>query len=149
MHFFNPPQLMRLVEIVRGLKTSDETVQVIKDVSARLGKESVVVKKDTPGFVVNRILVPALNEAVSLVEEDVADPADIDKAVRLGLNWPMGPLTLIDYVGEDTHLFITDVMVNETGDQKFRPSILLKRMVRANLLGRKTGKGFYDWSEKK
>jgi len=149
MHFFNPPQLMRLVEIVRGLKTSDETVQVVKDVSARLGKESVVVKKDTPGFIVNRILVPALNEAVSLVEEDVADPADIDKAVTLGLNWPMGPLKLVDYVGEDTHLFITDVMVNETGDQKFRPSILLKRMVRANLLGRKTGKGFYDWSEKK
>ena len=149
MHFFNPPQLMRLVEIVRGLKTSDETVQVIKDVSARLRKEYVVVKKDTPGFIVNRILVPALNEAVSLVEEDVADPADIDKAVTLGLNWPMGPLRLVDYVGQDTHLFITDVMVNETGDQKFRPSILLKRMVRANLLGRKTGKGFYDWSEKK
>ena len=149
MHFFNPPQLMRLIEIVRGLKTSDETVQVIKDVSAKLGKESVVVKKDTPGFIVNRILVPALNEAVSLVEEDVASPEDIDKAVTLGLNWPMGPLKLVDYVGADTHLFITDVLVNETGDQKFRPSILLKRMVRANLLGRKTGKGFYDWSGRK
>jgi 3-hydroxybutyryl-CoA dehydrogenase len=149
MHFFNPPQLMRLVEIVRGLKTSDETVQVIKDVSAKLGKESVVVKKDTPGFIVNRILVPALNEAVFLVAEGVADPEDIDKAITLGLNWPMGPLKLIDYVGADTHLFITDVMVNETGDQKFRPSTLLKQMVRANLLGRKTGKGFYDWSEKK
>ena len=149
MHFFNPPQLMRLVEIVRGLKTSDETVQLIKEVSAKLGKETVVVKKDTPGFIVNRILIPAMNEAVFLVAEGIADPEDIDKAITLGLNWPMGPLKLIDYVGADTHLFITDVMVNETGDQKFRPSTLLKQMVRANLLGRKTGKGFYDWSEKK
>ncbi|MGA3107880.1 MAG: 3-hydroxyacyl-CoA dehydrogenase NAD-binding domain-containing protein [Candidatus Bathyarchaeia archaeon] len=149
MHFFNPPQLMRLIEIVRGLKTSDETVETIKQVSAKLGKESVLVKKDTPGFIVNRILVPALNEAVFLVAEGVADPEDIDKAITLGLNWPMGPLKLIDYVGADTHLFITDVMVNETGDPKFRPSNLLKQMVRANLLGRKTGKGFYDWPEKK
>jgi 3-hydroxybutyryl-CoA dehydrogenase len=149
MHFFNPPQLMRLIEIIRGLKTSDETVQVIQDVSKKLGKECVVVKKDTPGFIVNRILIPAVNEAVFLVAEGVADPEDIDKAVTLGLNWPMGPLKLIDYVGADTHLFITDVMVNETGDPKFRPSTLLKQMVRANLLGRKTGKGFYDWTEKK
>ncbi len=149
MHFFNPPQLMRLIEIVRGLKTSDETVETIKQVSAKLGKESVLVKKDTPGFIVNRILVPALNEAVFLVAEGVADPEDIDKAITLGLNWPMGPLKLVDYVGADTHLFITDVMVNETGDPKFRPSNLLKQMVRANLLGRKTGKGFYDWPEKK
>lgn len=149
MHFFNPPQLMRLIEIVRGLKTSDETVETIKQVSTKLGKESVLVKKDTPGFIVNRILVPALNEAVFLVAEGVADPEDIDKAITLGLNWPMGPLKLVDYVGADTHLFITDVMVNETGDPKFRPSNLLKQMVRANLLGRKTGKGFYDWSEKK
>jgi 3-hydroxybutyryl-CoA dehydrogenase len=149
MHFFNPPQLMRLIEIVRGLKTSDETVQVIKEFSTKLGKESVLVKKDTPGFIVNRILVPALNEAVSLVAEGVADPEDIDKAITLGLNWPMGPLKLVDYIGADTQLFITDVLVNETGDQKFRSSILLKQMVRANLLGRKTGKGFYDWSEKK
>jgi len=149
MHFFNPPQLMRLIEIIRGLKTSDETVQVARDVSKRLGKESVVVKKDTPGFIVNRILIPAVNEAVFLVAEGVAEPEDIDKAITLGLNWPMGPLKLIDYVGADTHLFITDVMVNETGDQKFRASTLLKQMVRANLLGRKTGKGFYDWPENK
>jgi len=149
MHFFNPPQLMRLVEIVRGLKTSAETVEVIREVAAKLGKEPVVVKKDTPGFIVNRILIPALNEAVFLVEEGVADPEDIDKAVTLGLNWPMGPLKLVDYVGADTHLFITEVMVNETGDQKFRPSTLLKQMVRANLLGRKTGKGFYDWTQQK
>ena len=148
MHFFNPPQLMRLIEIVRGLKTSDETLEVVKDVSKKLGKEFVVVKKDTPGFIVNRILVPAINEAVFVVAEGIAEPEEIDKAMTLGLNWPMGPLKLIDYVGADTHLFITDVMVKETGDQKFRPSTLLKQMVRANLLGRKTGKGFYDWSEK-
>ena len=149
MHFFNPPQLMKLIEIIRGLKTSDETVEAIRQVTVRLGKEPVVVKKDTPGFIVNRILVPALNEAVFLVAEGVADPEDIDKACMLGLNWPMGPLKLLDYVGLDTTLFITDVMVNETGDPKFRPSNLLKQMVRANQLGRKTGRGFYDWTEKK
>jgi 3-hydroxybutyryl-CoA dehydrogenase len=149
MHFFNPPQLMRLIEIVRGLKTSDETVEIIREVSAKLGKESVLVKKDTPGFIVNRILIPALNEAVFLVAEGVADPEDIDKAITLGLNWPMGPLRLVDYVGADTHLFVTNVLVNETGDPKFRPSNLLRQMVRANLLGRKTGHGFYDWTEKK
>jgi 3-hydroxybutyryl-CoA dehydrogenase len=149
MHFFNPPQLMKLIEIVRGLKTSDETVETIRQISTKLGKESVVVKKDTPGFIVNRILIPAVNEAVFLVAEGVASPEDIDKAVMLGLNWPMGPLKLLDYVGVDTTLFITDVMVNETGDPKFRPSSLLKQMVRANLLGRKTGRGFYDWTERK
>jgi len=149
MHFFNPPQLMKLIEIVRGLKTSDETVDTVRAISTKLGKESVVVKKDTPGFIVNRILVPALNEAVFLVAEGVAEPEDIDKAITLGLNWPMGPLKLLDYVGVDTTLFITDVMVNETGDTKFRPSNLLKQMVRANLLGRKTGRGFYDWTDKK
>lgn len=148
MHFFNPPQLMALIEIVRGLKTSDETVSTIREISLKLGKEPVVVKKDTPGFIVNRILVPALNEAVFLVAEGVADPQDIDKACEIGLNWPMGPLKLLDYMGIDTTLFITDVMMNETGDPKFRPSNLLKQMVRANLLGRKTGRGFYDWPRK-
>jgi 3-hydroxybutyryl-CoA dehydrogenase len=148
MHFFNPPQLMKLIEIVRGLKTADETVETIRQISLKLGKEPVVVKKDTPGFIVNRILVPALNEAVFLVAEGVADPEDIDKACTLGLNWPMGPMKLLDYIGLDTTLFITDVMVNETGDTKFRPSNLLKQMVRANLLGRKTGRGFYDWTKK-
>lgn len=149
MHFFNPPQLMRLIEIVRGLKTSDETVETVRQISTKLGKESVVVKKDTPGFIVNRILIPAMNEAVFLYAEGVADREDIDKAIELGLNWPMGPLKLLDYVGIDTTLFITDVMVSETGDPKFRPSSLLKQMVRANLLGRKTGRGFYDWTQRK
>jgi 3-hydroxyacyl-CoA dehydrogenase len=148
MHFFNPPQLMNLVEIVRGAKTNDEAVELVKGVSMKLGKETVVVKKDAPGFIVNRILVPALNEAVALVDEGVATPEDVDKAVRLGLNWPMGPLRLLDYVGLDTTLNIAEVFVNETGDPKYRPSLLLKQMVRAGMLGRKTGRGFYDWTQK-
>lgn len=146
MHFFNPPQLMPLVEIIRGKKTSDETVDFVKQVSASLGKETVLCKKDSPGFIVNRILVPALNEAVFLVQEGVADPEDIDKAVKLGLSWQMGPLQLLDYVGLDTTLNITQVFIDEFQDSKYRASPLLREMVRAGLLGRKSGKGFYDWS---
>ena len=149
MHFFNPPQLVKLIEIIRGVKTSDETIETIRGLSLKLGKEPVVVKKDTPGFIVNRILIPALNEAAFLVAEGVADPEDIDKACVLGLNWPMGPLRLLDYIGVDTTVSIADVMMNETGDPKFRPSNLLKRMVRANRLGRKTGRGFYEWTKTK
>ena len=145
MHFFNPPQLMPLVEIIRGKRTSDDTVQKVREASAKMGKETVLCKKDSPGFIVNRILVPALNEAVFLVQEGVADPEDIDKAVRLGLNWPMGPLTLLDYVGLDTTLNITQVFIGEFQDDKFRPSPLLREMVRAGMLGRKTGRGFYEW----
>ena len=148
MHFFNPPQLMRLVEIIRGLKTADDTVETVRQVSIRLGKQPIVVKKDTPAFVVNRILTPALNEAVYLLAEEIADASDIDKACELGLNWPMGPLKLLDYIGIDTHLSISEILLNETGDPKFRPSVLLKQMVRANLLGTKSGKGFYDWTKK-
>jgi len=145
MHFFNPPQLMPLVEIIRGKRTSDDTVRKVREASAKMGKETVLCKKDSPGFIVNRILVPALNEAVFLVQEGVADPEDIDKAVRLGLNWPMGPLTLLDYVGLDTTLNITQVFIGEFQDDKFRPSPLLREMVRAGMLGRKTGRGFYEW----
>lgn len=148
MHFFNPPQLMKLVEIIRGAKTSDETINVIVDVSKKMDKEPVVVKKDCAGFVVNRILVPALNEAISLVWEGIAEPEDIDKAIKLGLNWPMGPITLLDYLGLDTHLSITEVMRHDL-DPKYSPCPLLRQMVRAGLLGRKTGKGFYDWTTKK
>ncbi len=149
MHFFNPPQLMKLIEIIRGAQTSDETVQTIRQICSRMGKESVLVKKDFPGFIVNRILVPALNEAVFLVQEGVADPEDIDKACQLGLNWPMGPLRLLDYVGLDTTLNIAHVFLDETNDSKYRPPVLLKNMVRANQLGRKTGRGFYDWAQSK
>lgn len=145
MHFFNPPQLMPLVEVVRGKKTADSTVDFVKRVSAKMGKETVLCKKDSPGFIVNRILVPALNEAVFLVQEGVADPEDIDKAVKLGLNWPMGPLQLLDYVGLDTTFNITQVFMSELQDSKYRPSPLLREMVRAGMLGRKSGKGFYEW----
>ncbi len=149
MHFFNPPQLMRLIEIIRGVKTSDETIKAIVEVTKRMGKEPVVVNKDCPGFVVTRVLIPALNEAMYLVWEGIAEPEDIDKAIKLGLNWPMGPFTLLDYLGLDTVLSITGVFQNEIGDPKYRPCPLLRQMVKAGLLGRKTGKGFYDWTEKK
>jgi 3-hydroxybutyryl-CoA dehydrogenase len=145
MHFFNPPQLMPLVEIIRGNRTSDRTVQVVRDVSAKMGKETVLCRKDSPGFIVNRILVPALNEAVFLLQEGVADPEDVDKAVKLGLNWPMGPIQLLDYVGLDTTLNITQVFMNEFQDSKYRPSTLLREKVRAGKLGRKSGEGFYEW----
>ncbi len=145
MHFFNPPQLMPLVEIIRGKKTSDETVKKVRETSSKLGKETVLCKVDSPGFIVNRILVPALNEAVFLVQEGVADPEDIDKAVMLGLNWPMGPLKLLDYIGLDTALGISKVFMDEFEDSKYRPSPLVKQMVRAGLLGRKSGRGFYEW----
>ncbi len=148
MHFFNPPQLMKLVEIIRGAKTTDETINAIVAVSRKMGKETVVVKKDSAGFIVNRILIPALNEAFNLVWEGVAEPEDIDKAIKLGLNWPMGPLTLVDYLGTDTTLAIAEVLQKELGP-KYSPSPLLRQMTRANLLGRKTGKGFYDWTKKK
>jgi len=145
MHFFNPPQLMKLVEVVRGAKTSDETTQAILKVARKMEKETVLVKKDSPGFIVNRILTPALNEAAELCWEGVADRDDIDKAIKLGLNWPMGPLMLLDYIGSDTVLAITEVLMHEL-DPKFHPSTGLKQMVKAQMLGRKTGKGFYDWT---
>jgi 3-hydroxybutyryl-CoA dehydrogenase len=147
MHFFNPPQLMKLVEVIRGAKSSDETVQTVLEVSRKLEKETVLVKKDCPGFIVNRILIPALNEAAALYWEGIADRDDIDKAIKLGLNWPMGPLMLLDYIGSDTTLAIAEVLTKEL-DPKFHPSTGLKQMVKAQLLGRKTGKGFYDWTQK-
>ena len=147
MHFFNPPQLMKLVEVIRGARTSDETVQTVLDVAHRMEKETVLVKKDSPGFIVNRILIPALNEAVAVYWEGIADRDDIDKAIKLGLNWPMGPLMLLDYVGLDTTLAIAEVLTKEL-DPKFHPTTGLKQMAKAQLLGRKTGKGFYDWTQR-
>ncbi len=147
MHFFNPPQLMKLIEVIRGAKTSDATIETILAVAHKMEKETVLVKKDSPGFIVNRILIPALNEAVALCWEGVADRDDIDKAVKLGLNWPMGPLMLLDYIGSDTTLAIAEVLTKEL-DPKFHPTTGLKQMAKAQLLGRKTGKGFYDWTQK-
>jgi len=147
MHFFNPPQVMKLVEVIKGAKTSEETIKTAVETSQKMGKETVLVKKDTPGFIVNRILIPALNEAVALYWEGVADREDIDKAIRLGLNWPMGPLMLLDYVGLDTTLAVAELLTREL-DPKYHPNIGLRQMVRAQLLGRKTGKGFYDWTQK-
>jgi 3-hydroxybutyryl-CoA dehydrogenase len=149
MHFFNPPQLMPLIEVIRGAKTSDATVEAIRAAAKEMGKETVLCKKDSPGFIVNRILVPALTEATLLVSEGVATPEDIDKAVTLGLSWPMGPLKLLDYVGLDTALAISEVLMQEFQDSKYRPSPVLRQMVRAGLLGRKSGQGFYDWTERK
>jgi len=147
MHFFNPPQLMKLVEVIKGAKTSEETIQTVLETAQKFGKETVLVKKDSPGFIVNRILIPALNEAAALYWEGVAERDDIDKAIKLGLNWPMGPLMLLDYIGADTTLAIADVLTREI-DPKFHATTGLKQMVRANLLGRKTGKGYYDWTQK-
>jgi len=145
MHFFNPPQLMPLIEIIKGQKTSDKTLEMVMDAAAAMKKQTVLCKKDSPGFIVNRILVPALNEASLLVYEGIADPEDIDKAITLGLNWPMGPMKLLDYVGLDTTLNISEVFMEEFEDSKYRASPLIRQMVRAGMLGRKSGQGFYKW----
>ncbi|MHA1960434.1 MAG: 3-hydroxyacyl-CoA dehydrogenase family protein [Candidatus Thorarchaeota archaeon] len=148
MHFFNPVPVMRLVEIIKGQATTDETVKVIEDISAKIGKETVLVN-EAPGFAVNRLLVPALNEAVFAIQEGIATVEDMDKAIMLGLNWPMGPLSLLDFVGLDTTLHISDYFVDEFKDSKYRAPALLRKMVRAGWLGRKTGRGFYDYSGEK
>jgi 3-hydroxybutyryl-CoA dehydrogenase len=146
MHFFNPVPAMQLVEVIRGLATSTETVETVTRLAARLGK-TVVQAADTPGFVVNRILVPLLVEAIYAYQEGAASKEDIDQAVRLGLGHPMGPLTLADLVGLDTLLAICDVYYREFGDPKYRAPILLRRYVTAGWLGRKSGKGFYDYTQ--
>lgn len=145
MHFFNPAQIMKLVEVVRGYKTSDETVVELKEFAKKLNKEPVEVKKDTPGFIVNRIMIPQFIEAIKLLEEGVATAEDIDKAVTLGLNYPMGPFTLQDFAGVDIGYYVMEYMKNEFNDNRFAPPMLLKQLVRAGRLGRKTGAGFYDY----
>ncbi|MEH7415345.1 3-hydroxyacyl-CoA dehydrogenase family protein [Neobacillus drentensis] len=145
MHFFNPAQLMKLVEVVRGYKTSDETVQELKALSKRLTKEPVEVKKDSPGFIVNRIMLPQFIEAIKLVEEGVASYEDIDKAVKLGLNYPMGPFELQDFAGVEIGLHVMEYFKEEFNNNQFAPPLLLKQLVRAGRLGKKTGAGFYDY----
>jgi 3-hydroxybutyryl-CoA dehydrogenase len=145
MHFFNPVPVMGLVEIIKGQATVDTTVKVIEDVSHEVGKKTVLVN-EAPGFAVNRLLVPALNEAVFVIQEGIATVEDMDLAIKLGLNWPMGPLTLLDFVGLDTALYISDYFVDEFKDSKYRAPALLRKMVRAGWLGRKSGRGFYDYS---
>ena len=146
MHFFNPPTVMKLVEVIRGAKTSDETFNTIRDLSVEIGKEPVEVN-EAPGFVVNKILIPMINEACDLLYTGVASAEGIDTAMKLGANHPMGPLALGDLIGLDVCLAIMDTLYNETHDPKYRASLLMRKMVRAGHLGRKTGKGFFDYSK--
>ena len=144
-HFFNPAPVMKLIELVRGEETSDATVAEAQAYAASIGKETVVVEKDTPGFVVNRVLMPLFIEAMRIYEEGIASKEDIDKAIKLGLNHPMGPLTLADLTGLDVDLHVMDYLYNEFHDDRFAAPLVLRRLVRAGRLGRKTKKGFYDY----
>ena len=146
MHFFNPATVMKLVEVIRGSHTSDETCAAITELACAIGKEPVEVN-EAPGFVVNKILIPMINEAVDLVYTGVASAEGIDTAMKLGANHPMGPLALGDLVGLDVCLAIMDTLYSETHDSKYRASLLLRKMVRAGKLGRKTGIGFYDYQK--
>jgi 3-hydroxybutyryl-CoA dehydrogenase len=144
MHFMNPVPVMKLVEIIRGLPTSDETYETTRALAVKFGKETVV-SRDVPGFIVNRVLMPLINEAIFVLYEGIATAEDIDKAIHLGLNHPMGPLALADLIGLDTTLAILEVMHRELGEPKYRPCTLLRQYVAAGWLGRKAGRGFYQY----
>ena len=146
MHFFNPAPLMKLVEVIRAFHTSDETVRVVMDMAKRMGKEPVEVKKDTPGFIVNRLMIPHLVEAIEMYEQGVASMEDIDKAVKLGLNYPMGPFELMDLTGIDICHHVADYLYRELPkESKWSIPTLLKSMIRAGKLGRKTAGGWYKY----
>ncbi|WP_097028079.1 3-hydroxybutyryl-CoA dehydrogenase [Clostridium peptidivorans] len=146
MHFFNPAPVMKLVEIIRGMATSQETFDAVKEASVAIGKDPVEVA-EAPGFVVNRILIPMINEGIGIFAEGIASAEDIDKAMMLGANHPMGPLALGDLIGLDVCLAIMDVLYTETGDSKYRAHSLLRKYVRAGWLGRKSGRGFHNYAK--
>jgi len=148
MHFFNPVPLMKLVEVIRGYSTSDETIAITTDLAKKMGKMTVEVKKDSPGFIVNRIMIPHFLEAIKIVEEGIASIEDVDTAVKNGLNYPMGPFQLMDLTGIDIAYFVTEYFYKELNkESKWVAPNLLKTMIRAGNLGRKTGAGWYDYSK--